>query len=135
MFTNFVTFAHADGQTLPPNETISSHRLEEPAVHVKCCLLCEKEPKCVGFNYRATTMNGENCQLTNVTRNSNTSKTGDWALYLDMEAVTIPLRAILISHLLQTMHVYLKLEFSNMSKMERKCFGLNIATTQLIRTK
>ena len=135
MFTNFVTFAHAEGQILPPNETISSHRLEESAVHVKCCLLCDKEPKCVGFNYRTATMNDENCQLTNVTGNSNTSKTGDWALYLDMEAVTIPLRAILISHLLQTMHVYLKLEFPNISKMERKCFGLNMATTQLIRTK
>ena len=88
MFTNFVTFTHAEGQILLPNETISSHRLEEPAVHVKCCLLCDNEPKCVGFNYRTTAMNDENCQLTNVTRNSNTSKTGDWALYLDMEAVS-----------------------------------------------
>ena len=135
MFINFVTFTHADGAILPPNETISGHRLEEPAAHVKCCLSCDKEPKCVGFNYRTATMNHENCQLTNVTGNSNTPKTGDWALYLDAEAVTIPLREILISHFLQTMHVFLKLEFSNMSKMETKCFGLNIATTQLIRTK
>ena len=40
MFTNFVTFTHAEGQILPPNEIISSHRLEEPAVHVSvaCCV-------------------------------------------------------------------------------------------------
>ena len=88
MFTNLVTVAHADGTILPPNETISSHRLEEPAVHVKGCLLCDKEPKCVGFNYRTATMNDENCQLTNVTRNSNTSKRGDWALNIAIEAVS-----------------------------------------------
>ena len=78
-----------EGAILPINETISSHRVEEPAVHVKCCLLCDNEPKCVGFNYRTTTMNDENCQLSNVTRNTNTSKTGDWTLFRDVNDVSL----------------------------------------------
>lgn len=81
------TFSRTEGSILPPNETISSYRLEEPAVHVKCCLLCDNEPKCVGFNYRITMMNVENCQLTNFSGNRNTQR-GEWTLLRDIEAVS-----------------------------------------------
>ncbi|XP_028408880.1 adhesion G protein-coupled receptor E2-like [Dendronephthya gigantea] len=46
---------------------------------------CKDENKCVGFNYR-TTKNVENCQLTNVTKEREKVKAGDWVLMLDIEA-------------------------------------------------
>ncbi|XP_028408882.1 uncharacterized protein LOC114531475 [Dendronephthya gigantea] len=50
-----------------------------------CHTHCQDEEKCVGFNYR-TTKNVENCQLTNVTKEREKTKTGDWMLMLDVEA-------------------------------------------------
>jgi hypothetical protein len=75
------------GPALPLNEVISSHIVENLAVQIKCFHLCQKEPKCVGFNYRITTINVENCQLTNVTKKRDTAQTGFWTLLRDIEAV------------------------------------------------
>jgi hypothetical protein len=79
-------FYETGGPGLSLNEVISSHRVENIAVQIKCYHLCKKEPKCVGFNYRITTIKIENCQLTNVTKRG-TTHTGDWTLLRDIEAV------------------------------------------------
>ena len=75
------------GPPLPADEVISSHSVENSAVQIKCYHLCQKEPKCVGFNYRITTIKVENCQLTNVTKKRDTTTSGDWTLLRDIEAV------------------------------------------------
>ncbi|CAB3994154.1 Hypothetical predicted protein, partial [Paramuricea clavata] len=74
------------GPRLPPDEVIASHSVENPAVQIKCYHLCQKEPKCVGFNYRIITIKVENCQLTNVTKKRDTAASGDWILLRDIEA-------------------------------------------------
>ncbi|CAB4027865.1 Hypothetical predicted protein, partial [Paramuricea clavata] len=75
---------------LPPDEIISSHNIDGPTTMIaaKCFFLCEKDGKCVGFNFR-TQLNTENCQLTNViqNRNENETRKGDWTLFRDSEAV------------------------------------------------
>ena len=81
---NLILFAV--GPPLPPEEIISSHTIEISPVQIKCYALCDREPKCVGFNCREA-VNVGNCQLTNVTEKRNTTKTGDWILLRDMEAV------------------------------------------------
>ncbi|CAB4037322.1 Hypothetical predicted protein, partial [Paramuricea clavata] len=75
-----------EGPPLPPNEVISSHSVEGVDIQIKCYHFCQKEPKCVGFNYRITTFKVENCQLTNVTKKRDTATSGDWALLRDIEA-------------------------------------------------
>ena len=87
MNLNFLLFT--EGPPLPQEEIISSHKVEIPAVEIKCHALCQREQRCVGFNYRAA-VNVENCQLTNVTKKRNTTKTGDWTLlFHDIEAVCL----------------------------------------------
>ena len=131
---NFVLNFLTEGSILPPNETISSHRLEEQAVHMKCYLLCDKQPKCVGINYRMTAMNVENCQLTKTTGNRNTSKTGDWILLHDVERVSkkyfYSLKLIIVwweNNLTASSDntQCLKLQFSYISKMGRTVFSLS----------
>ena len=78
-----------EGPPLLPDEIISSHNVGSVVVEIKCHSLCEKEPRCVGFNHRTTATNDENCQLTNVTKKRNTTTKGDWTLRRDMEAVWI----------------------------------------------
>ncbi|CAB4039837.1 Hypothetical predicted protein, partial [Paramuricea clavata] len=74
------------GPPLPSDEVISSHNVENPAVQIKCLTLCYKEPKCVGINYRITTIKVKNCQLNNVTKKRDTTTSGDWTLLHDIEA-------------------------------------------------
>ena len=76
-----------EGSILPPEDTISSHYVDDPFVEIACLFLCMKEPKCVGFNCRITTMDEENCQLANITSNKNPSKTGDWTLWHEIETM------------------------------------------------
>ncbi|XP_028408878.1 cysteine-rich with EGF-like domain protein 2-B [Dendronephthya gigantea] len=73
------------GPSLPADEIISKHNITSLHVMLGCHNLCKDEEKCVGFNYR-TTKNVENCQLTNVTKEREKAKTGDWVLMLDIEA-------------------------------------------------
>ena len=80
-------YFYTGGPSLTPDEVISSHSVGNSAVQIKCYNLCKKETKCVGFNYRITTINVENCQLTNVTKKRDTTETGDWTLLRDIEAV------------------------------------------------
>ena len=78
-----------DGPSLPPDEIISRHNVEENAEGIRCYSLCTAEPMCVGFNYRKiTNKTAENCQLTNVTRSTKTTEKGFWILLRDAEAVT-----------------------------------------------
>ncbi|XP_028391009.1 ficolin-1-like [Dendronephthya gigantea] len=73
------------GSSLPPDEIISSHTIKSGFVPIECYELCQKEPKCVGFNYRET-LNVVNCQLTNITgktdHNAMTGE-GEWMLMND----------------------------------------------------
>ena len=71
--------------SLPPEEIISSHNVEQP-VHVLCNLLCFNASKCVGFNFRSSTK-AINCQLTNTTKNRKVKEEGGWKLFLDIGAV------------------------------------------------
>ncbi|XP_028391512.1 techylectin-5B-like [Dendronephthya gigantea] len=75
------------GSTLPPDEIISNHTVNSGIVPIECYELCQKQPKCVGFNYRDTT-NVVNCQLTNITkkRADHNLIIGKWLLMLDEEA-------------------------------------------------
>ena len=64
-----------------------SHKVEIMNIKIDCLFLCEAETRCVGFNFRITATNGENCQLTNVTKKRNSPIKGDWILSLDIEEV------------------------------------------------
>ncbi|XP_028391352.1 techylectin-5B-like [Dendronephthya gigantea] len=71
--------------SLPPDEIISNHTVNSGFVPIGCYELCEKEPKCVGFNYRET-LNVVNCQLTNITgKRGHNAMTGEgkWTLMLN----------------------------------------------------
>ena len=68
IFNNGASYIFVAGPPLPPDEIISSHKVEISAVEIKCYSLCKGEPRCVGFNYRATTIDVNNCQLTNVSK-------------------------------------------------------------------
>ncbi len=83
---NFLLFTA--GPPLPTADIISAHKIEISAVEVICYRICQREPRCVGFNYREA-VNVENCQLTNLTEKRNTTKTGNWTLLRDMEAVCL----------------------------------------------
>ncbi|XP_028403391.1 uncharacterized protein LOC114526088 [Dendronephthya gigantea] len=74
------------GPSLPSCEIISRHNITSSDVVLGCHTHCKNEKECVGFNYR-TTKNVENCQLTNVNRKKEETKTGDWILMRDIEAV------------------------------------------------
>ncbi|XP_028411122.1 ficolin-2-like [Dendronephthya gigantea] len=82
--TNYDTIIQG-GPSLPADEIISRHNVTSSIVMLGCHTHCKDEDKCVGFNYR-TTKNVENCQLTNVTRKKEETKTGDWILIQDVEA-------------------------------------------------
>ncbi|XP_028411137.1 ryncolin-1-like [Dendronephthya gigantea] len=73
------------GQSLPDDEIISRHNITSSFVMFECHNHCNNKLECVGFNYR-TTKNVENCQLTNVIRKKEETKTGDWMLMQDVEA-------------------------------------------------
>ncbi|XP_028411124.1 microfibril-associated glycoprotein 4-like [Dendronephthya gigantea] len=73
------------GPSLPDDEIISRHNITSLFVMFECHNHCNNKLECVGFNYR-TTKNVENCQLTNVTRKKEETKTGDWMLMQDVEA-------------------------------------------------
>lgn len=83
--TNKCEILLTGGGALLPEEIISSHNLTDE-VQVKCNLLCYKEPKCVGFNFR-TSFNGKNCQLTNQTKPRQGFKDGDWTLFHHIKTV------------------------------------------------
>ena len=76
---------HLGGSSLPPNEIISNHTVNSGIVPIECYELCQKEPKCVGYNYREN-INVVNCQLTNMTRKrDHTTMTGEgkWILMVN----------------------------------------------------
>ncbi|XP_028390983.1 ficolin-2-like [Dendronephthya gigantea] len=74
------------GSSLHPDEIISSHTVNSGIVPIECYELCQKEPKCVGYNYRET-INVVNCQLTKFTEKKNDIvMTGEWMLMLDEKA-------------------------------------------------
>ena len=74
---------------LPPEEIISVHKIEiSDAVQITCAFVCQREPRCVGFNYRAA-VSIENCQLTNVTKKRKTTNRGNWTLLRDIEGVCL----------------------------------------------
>ena len=110
----FWSFSYfTEGPSLPPNEIISSHKLGIIAAEIRCYSLCQEESRCVGFNYRTTATNDENCQLTNVTRKRNTTKKGDWTLRRDVEAVC-----------------FLFLVFLDFDSVPKCCFGIGTAITR-----
>ncbi|XP_028411128.1 microfibril-associated glycoprotein 4-like [Dendronephthya gigantea] len=74
------------GPSLPDDEIISRHNITSLFVMFECHNHCNDKLECVAFNYR-TTKNVENCQLTNVTRKKEETKTGDWILMQDVEAI------------------------------------------------
>ena len=74
------------GPSLPVDEIVSRHNVTSSDVMLGCHSHCEGETKCVGFNYR-TTKNVENCQLINVTKKKEETKTGEWILMQKVEAV------------------------------------------------
>ncbi|XP_028390977.1 uncharacterized protein LOC114515854 [Dendronephthya gigantea] len=83
------TIIATGGLSLSPDETISNHTIKRGIVSLECHEHCQKEPGCVGFNYRDK-MNVVNCQLTNITEKTNhTSMTEEreWILMRDDEAV------------------------------------------------
>ena len=71
--------------SLPPEEIISSHMVEQP-IQASCNLLCFNVSKCVGFNFR-TKLNEINCQLTNTTKKMIHIEEGEWTLFVDVDAV------------------------------------------------
>ena len=77
----------SEGSTLPQDEIISSHTVKSGIIPIECYEICQKEPKCVGFNYRDK-ISDVNCQLTNVTGDRNhMAMTGEWILMLDGKAI------------------------------------------------
>ncbi|XP_028413283.1 fibrinogen C domain-containing protein 1-like [Dendronephthya gigantea] len=78
------------GSTLRPDETKSNHTVNSEFVKIECLELCQKEPKCVGFNYRDK-MNVVNCQLANLTGKTNHTAMkgeGEWILMNDDKATS-----------------------------------------------
>ncbi|XP_028391558.1 ficolin-2-like [Dendronephthya gigantea] len=76
------------GPSLRPEEIISSHTVNYGILPIECYELCQKKPKCVGFNYRDK-INVVNCQLTNITGKGNhfeTTEEGEWILMNDNKA-------------------------------------------------
>ncbi|XP_028390967.1 ryncolin-1-like [Dendronephthya gigantea] len=83
----FITIRNG-GPSLRPEEIISNHTVNYGILPIECYELCQKEPKCVGFNYRDK-MNVVNCQLTNITGKGNhfeTTEEGEWILMNDNKA-------------------------------------------------
>ena len=83
----FPLISHTEGPSLSPEEIISSYHVDNRPVLIECSLLCKNEPKCVGFNYRITIVDIENCQLTNITENKNPENSGEWTLLRDRNVV------------------------------------------------
>ncbi|XP_028391513.1 ficolin-2-like [Dendronephthya gigantea] len=71
--------------SLPPDEIISDHTVMSGIVPIECYELCQKELKCVGFNYRDR-INVVNCQLTNIRSHTVMAGEGEWILMLDDKA-------------------------------------------------
>ncbi|XP_028413263.1 ficolin-1-like [Dendronephthya gigantea] len=82
---------NSGGLTLPPDEIISSHTINSGIVPIECYEHCQKEPACVGFNYREK-INIVNCQLTNITGKTDhviMDGDGEWILMNDEKAAKI----------------------------------------------
>ncbi|XP_028391595.1 ficolin-2-like [Dendronephthya gigantea] len=76
------------GLSLSPDGIISNHTIVHGIVQMECFEHCQREPGCVGFNYREK-FNVVNCQLTSIVERTNHSKMtgkGEWILMLDNEA-------------------------------------------------
>ena len=76
------------GSSLPRDKIISNHTVNSGIVPIECYELCQKESKCVGFNY-IEKINVMNCQLTNITgKRIHTTMTGEgeWILMVDMNS-------------------------------------------------
>ncbi|XP_028413268.1 ficolin-1-like [Dendronephthya gigantea] len=76
------------GSTLRSDEIISNHTVNSEFVKIECLELCQKEPKCVGFNYRDK-MNVVNCQLATLIGKTNHTAIkgeGEWILMNDDKA-------------------------------------------------
>ncbi|XP_028413252.1 microfibril-associated glycoprotein 4-like [Dendronephthya gigantea] len=79
---------HSGGLSLSPDEIISNHTIKHGIVPIECYELCQKEPGCLGFNYRDK-INVVNCQLTNIIGKKNhTAMAGEgkWILMVDEKA-------------------------------------------------
>ncbi|XP_028391562.1 ryncolin-1-like [Dendronephthya gigantea] len=73
------------GLSLSPDEIISNHTIMQGIVPIECYEHCQKEPGCVGYNYKDK-INVVNCQLTNISeKREQTSmmEEGEWTLMLD----------------------------------------------------
>jgi hypothetical protein len=85
-FNKVNTFSDKTGDTLPPDDIISSH-----AVHfqVECSLRCLQKSTCSGYNYRTKSNKyAVNCQLSNKAPEREAERNGEWTFYQDLETVS-----------------------------------------------
>ena len=80
-------FSKKIGESLPPNEIISSHTVHSK---VECSLRCLQKSICVGYNYRhKSNKYAVNCQLSNKNQELGESdESGEWTFYQDLETVS-----------------------------------------------
>ena len=75
------------GSSFVSKDIISSHNVHSK---LECSMRCLKESKCVGYNWRKTKSNkyAVNCQLSNKTKESESSESGEWMFYQDTNNVS-----------------------------------------------